>query len=153
YAFRSFERPVDPQRVDELDKMRGAADRALQLDPSLPEAHGAQGVAYARTGQWDRAERSFRRAIELDPDVVTTRDMYARFVLWPLGRMDDAVREARTAASNDPMSRVAQRELPEVLLAAGRYDEAAGYCEQLPTDAVSASQCVGRARLAQGRMD
>jgi len=152
YAFRSFQSPVDPQRVDELDKMRGAADRALQLDPSLPEAHSALGVAYARTGQWDRAERSFRRAIELDPDLATTRDGYARFVLWPLGRMADAVQEAQTAASNDPLSRVAQRELAEVLLAAGRFDEAARYCEQLPTEVVSAGQCVGRARLAQGRM-
>jgi TolB-like protein/DNA-binding winged helix-turn-helix (wHTH) protein len=153
YAFRSFQSPVDPQRVHELDTMRGAADRALQLDPSLAEAHSALGVAYARTGQWDRAERSFRRAIELDPDLATTRDVYARFVLWPLGRMDDAVREARTATNNDPLSRVAQRELAEVLLGAGRYDEAARYCEQLPTDIVSAGQCVGRARLAQGRMD
>jgi hypothetical protein len=38
-----------------------------------------------------------------------------------------------------------------VLLSAGRYDEAAQYCERLPTEMVSASECVGRARLAQGR--
>jgi tetratricopeptide (TPR) repeat protein len=133
--------------------MHAAAERAIQLDPLLAEAHSALGTAYARTGQWDLAERSFRRAIEIDPDLSTTRHTFARFVLWPLGRMDEALREARTAAGNDPLSPVAQRELAEVLLSAGRYDEAARYCEQLPKEMVSANECVGRARLAQGRVD
>ncbi len=104
YAFRSFQSPVDPHRAEELDKMRAAAERAIQLDPSLAEAHSALGIAYARNGQWDLAERSFRRAIEIDPDLSTTRHTFARFVLWPLGRMDEAVREARTGAGNDPLS-------------------------------------------------
>jgi TolB-like protein len=151
YAFRSFQSPIDPDRAVELDKMRAAAERAIQLDPLLAEAHSALGTAYARTGRWDLAEGSFRRAIEIDPSLSTTRHAFARFVLWPLDRMDEAVREARAAAENDPLSPRARYELAEVLLSAGRYDEAAHYCEQLPTDMVSASECVGRARLAQGR--
>ncbi len=43
--------------------MRAAAERAIQLDPLLAEAHSALGTAYARDGQWELAERSFRRAI------------------------------------------------------------------------------------------
>jgi tetratricopeptide (TPR) repeat protein len=132
--------------------MRAAAERAIQLDPLLAEAHSALGTAYARNGQWDLAERSFRRAIEIDPSLSTTRHAFARFVLWPLGRMDEAVREARAGADNDPLSPRARHELAEALLSAGRYDEAARYCEQLPAEMVSASECVGRARLAQGRM-
>ena len=94
YAFRSFQGPIDPHRAEELDKMRAAAERSIQLDPLLAEAHTALGAAYARNGQWDLAERSFRRAIEIDPSLSTTRHAFARFVLWPLGRMDEAVREA-----------------------------------------------------------
>ena len=104
YAFRSFQAQIDPHRVEELDKMRAAAERAIQLDPLLAEAHGALGAAYARNGRWDLAERSFRRAIEIDPSLSTTRHAFARFVLWPLGRMDEAVREARAGAGNDPLS-------------------------------------------------
>jgi TolB-like protein len=152
YAFRSFQSPFDVgRRVERLEKMRAAAERAIQLDPLLPEAHGGLGAAYARMGRWDLAERSFRRAIELDPALSITRDGFARFVLWPLGRMDDATREALTGAENDPLSSRAQFELADVLLAAGRYDEAARYCEQLPREMVAAAECVGRARLAQGR--
>jgi tetratricopeptide (TPR) repeat protein len=151
YAFRSFQSPIDPRRPEELDKMRAAAERAIQLDPLSAEAHSALATAYARNGQWDPAERSFRRAIEIDPSLATARLAFARFVLWPLGRMDEAVREARAGARNDPMSPRARSDLAEVLLSAGQYDEAAQHCEQLPTEMVSATECVGRARLAQGR--
>jgi len=151
YAARSFQAPVDPHRAETLDKMRAAAERAIELDPLLAEAHSALGTAYARNGQWDVAERSFRRAIEIDSSLSTTRHAFARFVLWPLGRMDEAVREARAGARNDAFSPRARYELADVLLSAGRYDEAAQYCERLPAEMVSASECVGRARLAQGR--
>lgn len=151
YAFRSFQSPIDAHRAEELGKMRASAERAIQLDPSLAEAHSALGIAYARNGEWDLAERSFRRAIEIDSSLSSTRYAFARFVLWPLGRMDEAVRAVRVGAENDPLSPRARRELAEVLLAAGRYDEAARSCEQLPTEAVFASECLGRARLAQER--
>lgn len=151
YAFRSFQGPFDLRQAEKLEKMRAAAERAIQLDPLLPEAHGGLGAAYARMGRWELAERSFRRAIELDPTLSITRDGFARFVLWPLGRMDDATREALTGAENDPLSSRAQFELADVLLAAGQYDEAARYCEQLPREMVAAAECVGRARVAQGR--
>ena len=153
YAYRSFQSPIDPHRAETLEKMRAAAERAIQLDRLLAEAHSAQGTAYARDGRWDLAERSFRRAIEIDPSLAAPRLAFARFVLWPLGRMAEAVREARAGARNDPLSPRARAELAEVLLAAGQYDESAKYCEQLPAEMVSASECVGRARLAQGRMD
>ena len=53
---------------DDLVKMRSAAERAIQLDPLLEEAHDALGVVYARDGQWRQSEASFRRAIELNPN-------------------------------------------------------------------------------------
>jgi TolB-like protein/Flp pilus assembly protein TadD len=151
YAFRSFQGPLDPNRAEELHKMRAAAERAIQLDPLLPEAQSARGTAYARDGQWDLAERSFRRAIELDRSLSTTHFAYARFVLWPLGRMGEAAREVQAGADNDPRSPRVHYELAQVLLSAGRYDEAARYCAQLPPEFVPASECLGRARLAQGR--
>ena len=151
YAFRSFEGPFDHHQAELLDKMRAAADRAIQLDSRLAESHVALGSVYARNGQWDLAERSFRRAIELDPSLSTPHYLFARFVLWPLGRIDEAAREALAATENDPLSPWARYELAAMLLSAGRYDEAARYCEQLPSEMVSRSECVGRARLAQGR--
>lgn len=47
--------------ADELVRMRVAAEKAIQLDPLLAEAHNALGMVYARGAQWDLAEKSFRR--------------------------------------------------------------------------------------------
>jgi tetratricopeptide (TPR) repeat protein len=44
-----------------------AAETALQLDPMLAEAHAAMGLLYSRRLDWQQAEESFRRAIELNP--------------------------------------------------------------------------------------
>lgn len=98
-----------------LSKMQAAAEKAIQLDPLLAEAHTALGAAYARKGEWDLAERSFRRAIEIDRNLPFARQSFARFFLWPLGRIDEAVREMQAAERNDPLSFGAQPELASVL--------------------------------------
>jgi hypothetical protein len=47
---RSFRFPLD-HPLDELSKMRAAAEKAIQLDPLLAEAHEPLAMAYARAGQ------------------------------------------------------------------------------------------------------
>src|SRR5262249_29852178 len=56
----------------ELTEMRAAAETAIRLDPLLAEAHDALGMMYARDGKWEQSEKSFRRAIELDPNDSST---------------------------------------------------------------------------------
>src|SRR5436305_1777420 len=65
YAYRSGTVESDPA---DLARMRTAAEKAIQLDPLLAEAHDALGIAYAREAKWKQAEKSFRRALELDPN-------------------------------------------------------------------------------------
>ena len=55
----------------------------------------------------------------------------------------------RSAAMTDPLSSTVLSGLASVLLSAGRYEEAANYCQKAAED----SRCLGRARLAQGRID
>ena len=140
-----------PNRTAELSKMQAAAERAIQLDPLLAEAHTALGAAYARHGKWDLAERSFRRAIELDRNLPFARQSFADFVLHPLGRIDEAVRELQAAERNDPLSSLAHVRVAGLLLQAGRYDEAIRLCEKLPASDSRKSFTMGRALLAQGR--
>jgi hypothetical protein len=47
--------------------MARAAKTALQIDPLLAEAHAAMGLLYSRKLGWQKAEESFRRAIDLNP--------------------------------------------------------------------------------------
>jgi tetratricopeptide (TPR) repeat protein len=151
YAWKSFARTGDPDREEKLQKMQAAAEEAIQLDPLLAEAHSALGTAFADRGQWEQAEQSFRRAIEIDPNSSAAHDHFSRFYYWPLGRIKEAVREARAAERNDPLSPWAHAELGTVLLTAGGYDEAAHQCQNLPADYEMGMVCLGRARFGQGR--
>ena len=152
YAWRSFQGPEDPNREEELRRMQAAAERAIALDPLLTEAYTALGLADARNGQWTRAEQSFRRALEMEANSSFAHASLALFALLPLGRVKEAMREMRAAEENDPLSTRAHRDLAGVLLAAGRLNEAAMQCEKLPGDSLWKGECLGRVRLAQGRI-
>jgi TolB-like protein len=153
YAFRSAIRPNSRDHDDSLAKMRAAAQKAIQLDPLLAEAHSALGTAYARDGQWNQAELSLRRAIQIDPNLSIAYHNLSRFLLFPLGRIEEAIREARAEVKLDPLSPTAHLLLAQTLISAGRYDEAASQCEKLPMDFRFTSDCLGRARLGLGRTD
>src|SRR5271154_3999407 len=94
-AWRTGERASGPGRDEELERMQEASEKAIQLDPLLAEAQTALGTVYARNAQWDAANRSFRRAIEIDANFSLAHESLARFYLWPLGKIDEAVREMR----------------------------------------------------------
>jgi TolB-like protein/Flp pilus assembly protein TadD len=138
---------------DEIEKMRAAAEKAIQLDPLSAEAHDAAANVYARDGIWQQSERSFRRALELDPNRSATRGHFAMNLLAVLGRTDEAVREMRVAEKSDPLSPEIQYFLAYVLTSARRYDEAAAHCEKLSADYQQKAECLGRARLGQGRIE
>jgi TolB-like protein/Flp pilus assembly protein TadD len=148
-AYRSGFFSVD--RADEVLKMRAAAEKAIQLDPMLAEAHDALGVAYSRDAQWQQAEKSFRRALELDPNRAETLRDFAIFFLWPLGRTGEALKELQLAAQADPLSVRVRQSLAYLLPCFGRYDEAATYAGKMPQDAPFRAAFLGRARFLQER--
>lgn len=151
YAVQSFNRANRPDHEEILLKMRAAAEKAIQLDPLLAEAHSALGIAYARKADWGQAEASLRRAIEIDPNLASAHENLIWFFLYPLGRLKEAIQEARIEVRLDPLSPKAHYSLASTLISASRYDEAAKHCEMLPADFASATDCLGRARLGQGR--
>lgn len=132
--------------AEELTTMRSAAEKAIQLDPLLAEAHDALAMAYARDGQWRLSEQSFRRAIELDRNNSQTYDDFSGWLLWPLGRLDEAVQQMRLAVKADPLSPFMQRHLANTLISAGKFEEAAAHC-------VAAPEYMARVRLGQGRIE
>ena len=136
---------------DELVKMRAAAEKAIQLDPLLAEAHEALGVAFARDGQWEQSEKSFRRAIEINPNGSDTYIQYFFFLLAPLGRNEEALQGMRVAEKADPLSPYVHDFLARSLISAGRYSEAAEYCMKLPADYPYKQMILARAWLAEGR--
>jgi tetratricopeptide (TPR) repeat protein len=96
--------PMLESQTEMLGSMRASAERAVQLDPLLPEAYSARAVAYARDSKWTESEQSFRRALELDPNNARSRGDFAMDLLLVLGRTGEALSEARRAAQDDPLS-------------------------------------------------
>jgi Flp pilus assembly protein TadD len=132
--------------------MQAAADRAIELDPLLSEAHEAQALAHARMGQWDLAERSFRRAIELDPNRSSARASFALWLLWVVGRNREALEQLRTAEKADPLSPEVQADLALVLILARRYEQAFDHCQKMSSDNEMRGRYIGRIQLGKGRL-
>jgi len=112
-------------------RMRSAAEKAIQLDPLLAEAHSSMGLVHCRDRDWNGAERAFRHAIELDPSLTRSYVDLAFWVLYPAGRLDEALREIDRAARIDPLSLDVRRSRAFILMGAGRFDEAIENCRRI----------------------
>lgn len=104
-------------------KAKAAAERALQADETLAEAHTSLGfVRFGHEWDWEGAEREYRRAIALDPNYATAHHWYA-ILLMVLGRADESIEAIRRAERIDPLSPAIGTEVASLLWAARRYDE------------------------------
>ncbi|HEV7704056.1 MAG TPA: protein kinase [Gemmatimonadaceae bacterium] len=100
------------------------ARKALALDDSVAEAHASLGwCLFAYDWDWERSEREFRRAIELDPQYATARQWYA-FLLTAQARHEEAIAEAQRAVELDPASVSVRRALGWIYYFARRLDDA-----------------------------
>lgn len=103
---------------------RGAAQRALDLDDSLADAHAALGLVNRDFDrQWERAEREFQRAIQLDPGSGTALQWYAE-LLASTGRFEGAESYILRARNEQPLSLTIRAVHGWILLCAGRVEEA-----------------------------
>ena len=64
-----------------LSKARAAADRALQIDDSLAEAHTSSAMIYQQQWRWADAEEEFKRAISLNPNYPTAHHWFAIYFI------------------------------------------------------------------------
>jgi TolB-like protein len=99
------------------------ADRALQLNPGLAEAHAARGwVLWQPATIWE-AEKEFRRAIEINPGY-SEAHMWLGHFLMHRNEYAEAFDLYESAEKLDPLSIPAKNNLVGALLARGRTDEA-----------------------------
>jgi serine/threonine protein kinase/Tfp pilus assembly protein PilF len=105
-------------------KVKEAALKALDIDDMLAEAYVTLAQIKRRYDyDWPAAERTYKRAIELDPNYATAHHWYG-YDLMCVERYDEAIDEIKRAHELDPLSLVINRNLGQVLYRAGRYDEA-----------------------------
>jgi non-specific serine/threonine protein kinase len=108
----------------EAEAARKAAERAMELAPSLPEAHVALGDYHGRVKKDpERALEAFARGPSLVPDDALLLRGLAR-AEGALGRREEALAHLRRAKELDPRSWEGERQLGELLLLLRRTGEA-----------------------------
>lgn len=86
------------------EKARAAASKALELDPASAEGHGELGlIEFYYDWNWKQAEQEFQRAIEINPSYATTHQWYSHY-LRAMGRLPEALEQAKQAQQLDPLS-------------------------------------------------
>ena len=113
---------------DFCPKAKVAAEKALELDDALAEAHTSlAGVTSLYDWDWPGAEREYRRALELDPNYAVAHQWYAS-LLSGLGRHDEALTEVLRARELDPLSLVINAFVGFIHMRARRFDQAIDAC-------------------------
>ena len=110
---------------------RSLAQRALELDPSLPEAHGTLCIfAATHDYDWNEAARRFALFSEADSTTPMSHMSCGDFFLLGSGRRMEAVRELERAVQGDPLHLTIRAGMAICLAAVGRYPEAEDHLRQ-----------------------
>jgi eukaryotic-like serine/threonine-protein kinase len=105
-------------------KAKTAAMQALDLDDSLAEAHTSLGLVKEHfEWDWAGAEKEFKRAIELNPNLATAHHWYGDY-LTNMGRFDEGIAETKKAQELDPLSLIINTTMGWQFYVAGRNESA-----------------------------
>ena len=109
---------------DYYPRAKAAAQKALELDDMLGEAHTSLGNVLFRYLELAESAQEFERGIELNPNYPTAHQWYGRLILLMTGQFDRAIAEVKRAVELDPISSIIHADLGTVYTFARRYDEA-----------------------------
>ena len=114
---------VEPEQ-EAYPNAKDAALKALQLNPTLAEAHTSLGmVSFYYEWDWQNSDLEFQKAIKLNPNYPIARTWYA-LELAATGQSDRALQQAQRGFELDPLSLVANTELGRVYYWSRQYDKA-----------------------------
>lgn len=137
-------------------RAKAAADRAIEIDPDLAEAHLAVGM-YKIYYEWDFAEgeAAFNRALAINPNLVLAH-YHLAWLFELLGRGEDAIRAGEQTKDLDPLSPFFSGWLAEQYRYAGMYDKSIAEAEstlQLRRNYPVARLVLGETYMELGRID
>ena len=103
---------------------KAAAEKALEIDNSLGEAHASLGlIKWSYEWDWEGAERELTRAVELNPNYATAHQWYAMHQAM-LGKFEQAISKIKKAQELDPLSPIIYVAAGWLFLLARKYDQA-----------------------------
>lgn len=105
-------------------KQRTEAVKAIELDEALPGGHAELAAAMMNLNwDWISPEKEFKRALELNPNSTAIHSTYA-YYLMRLGRLNEAIAQAKINLELDPVSSRSYANLGFIDYYAHRYDRA-----------------------------
>ncbi len=123
YAQLGYGSYISPE--DAFPRARAAARKALELDPTLAEAHASLGFALMYYDwNFSGAEAEYKRAIQLNPNYPIAHQWYAYLLMAIERPLGEAEREIAAAKSLDPLSVPINIDRAYILHYFGRNDEA-----------------------------
>lgn len=107
---------------DAIPKAKAAAEKALDIDNSLAEAHTS--LAYTKQlydWDWSGADREFKRAFELNPNYVNAHHWYSHY-LAALGRTQESLAESKRSLELAPLDLIINTHLGWNYIFVRQYD-------------------------------
>lgn len=146
----------EEQPRDVRPRAKAAAQKALELDDSLAEAHTALAIVQW-TYDWDlaAAETELRRALALNDSYAIAHAWYG-LLLNELGRFDQALAETRRAQELDPLSLIIDVNVGRCYYFARDYAQALQHLQELARrepDYWIVHAILGQTLLAMQRVD
>jgi DNA-binding winged helix-turn-helix (wHTH) protein/tetratricopeptide (TPR) repeat protein len=139
-----------------LPKAREAALKAVEIDENLAEAHSSLALIHVYFDHnWIRAEQEFRRALELDPYLVSAHQRYGSYLTF-MGRFEEAIRHYETALELDPFSLQVNMNLATAYYLRGEYDRAVNHLQktvELEPDYMPIHFVLGCVYIQQNRLE
>ncbi|MBS0382449.1 MAG: TIR domain-containing protein [Proteobacteria bacterium] len=133
-----------------------AADKALELDSRLVEAHTS--LAYRTTNyewDWEGAEARFKLAFDLNPNYSVCHHWYSH-LLVALGRTDESLKESKRCLELDPLDHLTNAHLAWHHLFSRQFEEAVEQCaktEEMHPDTFIVRYFLGLAEEQLGHVD
>jgi TolB-like protein/Tfp pilus assembly protein PilF len=110
---------------ESIPQARAAARKALEINPSLAEAHAALGTALTKyEWDWPQAKQEFERALAIKNDVANIHYNYGLNYLLPMGYTNAAVKEVEQAVKLEPKALAIGANLAAMYMYARQYDRA-----------------------------
>ena len=109
-----------PKRI--FPEAKAAATKALELNPSLAEAHFSLAqINELYDWNWSDAEKEYLAALNLSPNYAEAHWQYARF-LQAMGRNDEAMTQMKYAIQSDPFDIETRVAVAYITYASRQYD-------------------------------
>jgi tetratricopeptide (TPR) repeat protein len=120
----AIENQIPPREAADL--MRSTAQKALKIQPSLPDIHAVLAMSAVLDYDWSEAGQNFELVMASEQIQPFIRYLHSSFYLVSLGRMKEAEAGIERALQEDPLNALCRSALGSFCVTSGRFADGEG---------------------------